>query len=76
MRLKNKHPVSRSLPPFWLAILGLLLLLPPLAAQEALRISLAGDLAAEAQKQARNAVGYYNLLWGPVALRCSAALGT
>lgn len=76
MRLKIKHPAPRSLPPFWLAILGLLLLLPPLAAQEALRISLAGDLAAETQKQARNAVGYYNLLWGPVALRCSGALGT
>ena len=47
----------------------------PLMAQEALRISLAGDVAAETRKQARNSVGYYNLLWGPVALRCGAAMG-
>ena len=45
-------------------------------AQEALRLSLAGDLAAETQRQARNSVGYYNLLWGPVALRCSTAVST
>ena len=76
VRYQTEYPPFRSLPPFWLVILGLLLLLPPLAAQEALRISLAGDLAAETQKQARNSVGYYNLLWGPVALRCSAAVST
>jgi hypothetical protein len=37
--------------------------------QEALRISLAGDLAASARKQQESSVGYYNLLLGPVALR-------
>ena len=70
------HPSSRSLLTFWRVVLGLWLLLPSLMAQEALRISLAGDVSAETQKQARNSVGYYNLLWGPVALRCSTAVST
>ncbi len=43
--------------------------------QEALRISMAGDLAAEAQKQAESTLGYYNLLTGPVAWRFSSGLG-
>lgn len=51
-----------------------LLLAGQLAAQEALRVSLAGDVAAATRKQAQNSVGYYNLMWGPVTLRCSAGL--
>ena len=43
--------------------------------QEALRMSLAGDVAAESQRQAVNTIGYYNLLWGPVAWRFSSGLG-
>lgn len=43
--------------------------------QEALRMSLAGDVAAESQRQAVNTLGYYNLLWGPVAWRFSSGLG-
>jgi hypothetical protein len=43
--------------------------------QEGLRISTAGDLAAAAQRQAENSIGYYNLLWGPVAWRFSSGLG-
>jgi hypothetical protein len=43
--------------------------------QEALRMSLAGDVAAESQRQAANTIGYYNLLWGPVAWRFSSGLG-
>jgi len=43
--------------------------------QEALRMSVAGDLAAESQRQAENTIGYYNLLWGPVAWRFSSGLG-
>jgi hypothetical protein len=42
--------------------------------QEALRISTAGDLAAAAQQQAESSIGYYNLLWGPVAWRFSSGL--
>ena len=42
--------------------------------QEALRISTAGDLAAEAQRQTEASIGYYNLLWGPVAWRFSSGL--
>jgi hypothetical protein len=42
--------------------------------QEALRISTAGDLAAEAQKQAVSSIGYYNLLLGPVAWQFSSGL--
>ena len=45
-----------------------------LAAQEALRVSLAGDVAAATRQQAQNTVGYYNLMWGPVSLRSSAGL--
>ena len=59
---------------FWLSFLALLLLAARVEAQEALRISMAGDLAAAAQRQARQSVGYYNLMWGPVSLRCSAGL--
>jgi hypothetical protein len=43
-------------------------------AQEALRISTAGDLAAAARKQAASSIGYYNLLLGPVAWRFSSGL--
>jgi hypothetical protein len=42
--------------------------------QEALRFSMAGDLAAEGQKQAESSIGFYNLLTGPVAWRFSAGL--
>jgi len=42
--------------------------------QEALRISTAGDLAEEAQKQVASSIGYYNLLLGPVAWRFSSGL--
>ncbi len=37
-------------------------------------MSLAGDMAAESQRQAQNTIGYYNLLWGPVALRFSSGV--
>jgi hypothetical protein len=43
--------------------------------QEALRMSLAGNMAAESQQQAANSIGYYNLLLGPVAWRFSSGLG-
>jgi hypothetical protein len=66
--------LSRFLRPFWLAVFVLLLPAGQLAAQEALRVSLAGDVAAATRKQAQNSVGYYNLMWGPVTLRCSAGL--
>jgi hypothetical protein len=42
--------------------------------QEALRLSIAGDTAAEIQRQQQNSIGYYNLLWGPVALRFASGL--
>ena len=56
----------------WLLLLGQM----GLQAQEALRISMAGDLAAASRKQAANSIGYYNLLWGPLSLRCSANVST
>jgi hypothetical protein len=43
--------------------------------QEALRMSLAGNMAAESQQQAASSIGYYNLLSGPVAWRFSSGLG-
>jgi hypothetical protein len=59
----------------WLPALGLLLGASQLPAQESLRVSLAGDVAAAQRKAAENSVGYYNLLWGPVAWRFSSGLG-
>jgi hypothetical protein len=43
--------------------------------QEALRLSQAGDLAAEFQHRANSTLGYYNLLLGPTAWRFSSGLG-
>jgi hypothetical protein len=43
--------------------------------QEALRMSLAGNMAAESRKQAESTIGYYNLLTGPVAWLFSSGLG-
>lgn len=42
--------------------------------QEALRNSIAGDVAAESQRQAENSIGYYNLLLGPTTWRFSSGL--
>jgi hypothetical protein len=53
----------------WLALAGLA------QGQEALRFSMAGDLAAATQQQATTTLGYYNLLLGPTAWRFSSALG-
>jgi len=66
----------KSIPLKWCAGVLLLLLLASvrLNAQEALRASMAGDLAAASRKQAQNTVGYYNLMWGPVTLRASSGL--
>ncbi len=55
--------------------LGLLMTVRNAPGQEALRISLAGDLAAAAQQQANSSIGYYNLLLGPTAWRFSTGLG-
>ena len=46
-----------------------------LQGQEALRISVAGDLAAAARQQAVSSIGFYNLLLGPTAWRFSSGLG-
>ena len=37
---------------------------------------MAGDMAAAQNKQAQSSIGYYNLRWGPVALRCSGSEAT
>ena len=58
-----------------MAAAGLLFFAGQARSQEALRMSLAGDVAAESQRQAVNTIGYYNLLWGPVAWRFSSGLG-
>ncbi len=46
----------------------------PALAQDAWRVSLAGESAAEARKQANATVGYYNLKLGPTAWRFNAGL--
>ena len=53
---------------------GLLALVGTAHGQEALRLSEAGDQAAEAQHQANAATGYYNFLLGPTAWRFSSGL--
>jgi hypothetical protein len=58
-----------------IASVSLLFLGVQAQSQEALRMSLAGDMAAESQRQAASTIGYYNLLWGPVAWRFSSGLG-
>lgn len=54
---------------------GLLISTGHACSQDALRMSLAGDLAAETQRQAANSLGYYNLQMGPTAWRFSSGLG-
>ena len=53
----------------------LLVAVKNVSAQEALRISQAGDLAAETQQRANSTIGYYNLLLGSTAFRFSSGLG-
>ena len=53
---------------------SLLVMAKNVSGQEALRISMAGDLAAESQHQATSSLGYYNLLLGPTAWRFSSGL--
>ena len=57
------------------AAAGALFFAGRLHGQESLRMSLAGDLAAQRQRQAASSIGYYNLLTGPVAWRFSTGLG-
>ncbi|HEY5041016.1 MAG TPA: hypothetical protein VIK53_03360, partial [Verrucomicrobiae bacterium] len=54
--------------------MSLLVMAKNVSGQEALRISMAGDLAAESQHQATSSLGYYNLLLGPTAWRFSSGL--
>ena len=54
---------------------GLLALAGTAHSQEALRLSMAGDLAATLQQQANTSLGYYNLLLGPTTWRFASGLG-
>ena len=57
-------------------VAGLLAAMPEKSGgQEALRQSLAGSAAAEAQSQAAATIGYYNLQLGDASLRFSTSLG-
>ena len=60
--------------PSLLAAASLLFFAGQARCQEALRMSLAGNVAAESRRQAASSIGYYNLLSGPVAWRFSTAL--
>jgi len=53
----------------WLALAGLV------QGQEALRFSMAGDMAAATQQQANTSLGYYNLMLGPTTWRFASGLG-
>jgi hypothetical protein len=78
-RTRNPALKTRCFQFFRIICLGLWLLLfmamlaTRAGAQEALRLSLAGDVAAANRHQADTTSGYYNLLWGPVALRFSSS---
>lgn len=56
------------------AILAVLFSNPKGYGQEALRMSLAGDITQEQQHQAAAAIGYYNLMTGPATWRFSSGL--
>ncbi len=58
-----------------MAAAGLLFFAGQARSQEALRMSLAGDLAAETQRQAANTLGYYNLLLGADRLAVFLGVG-
>ncbi len=60
---------------WFLAVTALLALAGVSHGQEALRLSMAGDLAAATREQAVSSIGYYNLLLGPTAWRFSSGLG-
>jgi hypothetical protein len=60
--------------PSLLAAASLLFFAGQAHCQEALRMSLAGNVAAESRRQAASSIGYYNLLLGPVAWRFSTSL--
>jgi hypothetical protein len=55
-----------------LVLLGLAMAAP---GQEAVRMSVAGDAAAAAQRRAASTIGYYNLKLGPTAWNFGAGLG-
>jgi len=54
---------------------GLLAAAQNVCGQEALRISMAGDVAAATQQQNGSSIGYYNVLLGSAAWRFSTGLG-
>jgi hypothetical protein len=58
------------------ALLGLLVPLTPARGQEAVRMSIASEQAAEARRKAATTAGYYNLKWGPTAWNFGAGLRT
>lgn len=70
-QLKSRAGFSSLL----LAGASLLLAVNHVQGQEALRISMAGDLAASMRQQAMSSIGYYNLLLGPTAWKFSSGLG-
>ena len=61
---------------FFLAIISMLLTAMHCQGQEALRLSMAGDLAATYRHQYNSSLGYYNLLVGPTAWRFVGGLAT
>jgi hypothetical protein len=76
--VKNQYSIQRGYYCGLAAIVlaaSLILLAGNVRGQEALRLSLAGDVAATIQHQASSSIGYYNLLWGTTSWRFASALG-
>ena len=72
-----KHIQSKSGLGFFALTAGICLLasMKNAQGQEALRISMAGDIAASARQQNLSSIGYYNILMGSTSLRFSSGLG-
>lgn len=67
--------ISRRRKAFSCALAAVLSWAAGAPAQEAIRMSLAGEQAARARRAANTTLGYYNLRLGPTAWRFNAALG-
>src|SRR5712691_11692221 len=74
MSMDSKPNSAAAIRTAFALLLSLLLLVPAVRAQEAVRPSLAGEAAAEARRQSIEQIPY-NLLLGPVRFRFSITTG-
>jgi hypothetical protein len=73
-RILIQAKCGQRLAGWFLTVAGLLALAGISRGQEALRLSVAGDVAAATEQQNNTSLGYYNLLLGPTSWRFSSGL--